>query len=229
MTEVIPAILVDNFIELKERLARVANLVRTVQIDICDGKFVSTTSWPMGANNAESVESILNEEDGLPFWDSVDFEFDLMVANAHLQFEFFTRLGAKRLVFHLEAEGDIDQFNEFLEGIDMYTRENIDIGVAINTTTSLEKLKNIIGNIDFVQCMGIEKIGHQGEPFDQRVLDQIKTLRAEYPELIISVDGSVNETTAPILVEAGANRLVVGSALMNNYDVRGIIKELENL
>lgn len=229
MIEVIPAILVDNFIELKERLAQVANLVRTVQIDICDGKFVSTTSWPMGSNNAESVESILNEEDGLPFWDSVDFEFDLMVAKAHLQFEFFTRLGAKRLVFHLEAEGDTNQFNEFLEGIDMYTRENIDIGVAINTTTKIDDLKNIICNIDFIQCMGIEKIGHQGEPFDQRVIDQIKTLRANYPELIISVDGSVDETTAPILVEAGANRLVVGSALMNNYDVRGMIKELENL
>jgi ribulose-phosphate 3-epimerase len=229
MTEVIPAILVDNFIELKERLARVANLVKTVQIDICDGKFVPTTSWPIGNNNIDSVESILNEEDGLPFWDSVDFEFDLMVTNAHLQFEFFTRLGAKRIIFHLEAEGNIDEFREFLEGIDMYTRENIDIGVAINTTTDVSNLDSVIRNIDFVQCMGIEKIGHQGEPFDVRVINQIETLREKYPELIISVDGSVNEATAPSLVEAGANRLVVGSALMNNYDVRGMIKELENL
>lgn len=229
MIEVIPAILVDNFVELKERLARVANLVKTVQVDVCDGKFVPTTSWPMGSNNIDSVESILNEEDGLPFWDSVDFEFDLMVTNAHLQFKFFTRLGAKRIIFHLEAEGDATQFNEFLEGIDMYTRENIDIGVAINTTTDVNNLDTIVRNIDFIQCMGIEKIGHQGEPFDPRVIDQIKTLRGKYPELIISVDGSVNEATAPSLVEAGANRLVVGSALMNNYDVRAMIKELENL
>ncbi len=229
MTEVIPAILVDDFIELKEKLAQVANLVKTVQIDVCDGKFVPTTSWPIGNNNLHSVESILNEEDGLPFWDSVDFEFDLMVLNAHSQFEFFTRLGAKRIIFHLEAEGDIAEFNEFLEGIDMYTRENIDIGVAINTTTDINGLNNIIRNIDFIQCMGIEKIGHQGEPFDVRVINQIKTLREKYPELIISVDGSVNEVTAPSLVEAGANRLVVGSALMNSYDVRAMIKELENL
>ncbi len=229
MTEVIPAILVDDFIELKEKLSQVVGLAKTVQIDICDGKFVKSTSWPIGSKNIDSVESILNEEDGLPFWDSVDFEFDLMVRNAHTQFDFFIKLGAKRIIFHLEAEGDLDRFNEFLEAIDMYTRENVDIGVAINTNTDINNLKNIIQNIDFVQCMGIEKIGYQGEPFDVRVLNQIKTLREIYPELIISVDGSVNETTAPKLVEAGANRLVVGSALMNSYDVRATIKELENL
>ena len=229
MTEVIPAILVDDFIELKEKLSQVVGLAKTVQIDICDGKFVKSTSWPIGSKNIDSVESILNEEDGLPFWDSVDFEFDLMVRNAHTQFDFFIKLGAKRIIFHLEAEGDLDRFNEFLEAIDMYTRENVDIGVAINTNTDINNLKNIIQNIDFVQCMGIEKIGYQGEPFDVRVLNQIKTLREIYPELIISVDGSVNETTAPKLVEAGANRLVVGSAFMNSYDVRATIKELENL
>ena len=229
MTEVIPAILVDDFIELKEKLSQVVGLAKTVQIDICDGKFVKSTSWPIGSKNIDSVESILNEEDGLPFWDSVDFEFDLIVRNAHTQFDFFIKLGAKRIIFHLEAEGDLDRFNEFLEAIDMYTRENVDIGVAINTNTDINNLKNIIQNIDFVQCMGIEKIGYQGEPFDVRVLNQIKTLREIYPELIISVDGSVNETTAPKLVEAGANRLVVGSALMNSYDVRATIKELENL
>lgn len=229
MTEVLPALLVEDFIELKEQLAKVVNISRTVQIDICDGKFVSSTTWPMNATDESSVEAILNEEEGLPFWDSLDFEFDLMVLNAHTQFEFFTRLGAKKIVFHFEAEQDKDAFREFLEGLDMYVRENIEIGVAINTTTSTDELKSLISNIDFVQCMGIEHIGHQGEAFDERVLDQIKELRKQYPELIISVDGSVNETTAPLLVEAGANRLVVGSALLQSYDIRETMKFLENL
>ena len=44
MTEVIPAILVDDFIELKEKLSQVVGLAKTVQIDICDGKFVKSTS-----------------------------------------------------------------------------------------------------------------------------------------------------------------------------------------
>ena len=53
---------------------------------------------------------------------------------------------------------------------------------------------------------GIEKVGFQGEAFDERVLKQIIDLRLKYPELIISVDGAVNEETAPKLLEAGANR-----------------------
>ena len=165
----------------------------------------------------------------MPFWDSIDYEFDLMVKNAHEQFEFFVRLGAKRIIFHIEAEGEIATFKEFLEGLDMYTRDNVQIGIALNTTTPIEILSPVILSVDFVQCMGIEHIGTQGEPFDDRVLTQVSSLRETYPELIISVDGSVNEHTAPLLVKAGANRLVVGSALMRSYDVRATIHELESL
>lgn len=229
MTEVIPAILANNFEELREGLAKVVSLTKIVQIDICDGKFVNSTSWPMSAGDESSIESILHEEEGLPFWDSLDFEFDLMVINAHTQFEFFTRLGAKRIVFHIEAELDKTKFKEFLEGLDMYVRENIEIGVAINTTTPVSELDLVISNVDFVQCMGIEHDGHQGEPFDERVLSQIKELRKRYPEIIISVDGSVNETTAPLLVEAGADRLIVGSALLHSYDMRETMQELQSL
>ncbi len=229
MTEVIPAILEDNYEDFRGQLARVANLVSMVQIDICDGKFTPHPTWPMQMSDRESVQGILNEEEGLPFWDSVDFEFDLMVVNAHMQFEFFTRLGAKRIVFHLEAEQDKSKFKEFLEGLDMYTRENIDIGLAINTTTDLGALAPFISYIDFVQCMGVEHIGAQDEPFDPRVLTQVEELHKRYPELIISIDGSVNENTAPLLVKAGATRLVVGSAILHSLDIRETIKEFENL
>ena len=228
MIEVIPAILAKNFEELREKLAKIVGVTHLVQVDICDGKFVPSISWPMQAYDANSIESILAEEDGLPYWDSLDFEFDLMVRDAHKQFEFFTRLGAKRVVFHIEAEDEKD-FKEFLEALDMYTRDNIQIGLALNTVTDIEKLSPFINLVDFVQCMGIEKIGFQGEPFDKKVLEQIKNLRLKYPELIISVDGSVNEETAKVLVSSGANRLVVGSALMDSYDVRETIKEFENL
>ncbi|MDE2031003.1 MAG: hypothetical protein KGI58_01945 [Patescibacteria group bacterium] len=229
MIEVIPAILVENFDKLREYLAHIVNITSIVQIDMCDGKFTPSISWPMGKDNQESIQSILNEESGLPFWDSIDFEFDLMVANAHKHFEFFTRLGAKRIVFHIEAENDKVEFKEFIESLDMYIRENIQIGVAINTTTPINELTPIISHIDFVQCMGIKHIGYQGQPFDERVLSQISELRTAYPELIISVDGSVNKDTAPLLVKAGANRLVVGSALISSNDPSQMIREFENL
>ncbi len=233
MTEVIPAILVDTYEELRESISRMASLVPIVQIDICDGKFTPEASWPIsefhGDRSTQAIDSILDEEEGLPYWDSVDFEFDLMVRDAHKDFEFYTRLGAKRLVFHIEAESDKAEFKEFLEGLDMYMRENVEIGIALNTTTPISEITPLILNVDFIQCMGIEHIGRQGEPFDERVLDQIKELRKLYPEIIISVDGSVNETTAPMLVEAGANRLVIGSALIASFDVRETIKEFQSL
>jgi ribulose-phosphate 3-epimerase len=228
MTEITPAILVKNFNELNEKLARLVNITNLVQIDICDGSFVPSISWPMQRNDQDSLNAILNEEDGLPFWQSLDFEFDLMVLNAHKQFDFFTRLGAKRIIFHLEAENE-DDFKEFLESLDPYFKDNIEIGIAINTTTSIDKLDPIINYIDFVQCMGIEKIGFQGEPFDARVIDQIKEIKIKYPEIKISIDGSVNKNTAPELLSAGANRLVIGSALLDSDDMGETIKNFELL
>ena len=228
MTEITPAILVNDFSELKEKLSKFVNITKMVQIDICDGKFVSSISWPMHKNDEESVQNILDEEDGMPYWEQLDFEFDLMVQNAHKQFDFFSRLGVKKIVFHLEAE-DKESFKEFLESLDPYFKDNIDIGIAINTTTDTKELEPFINYIDFVQCMGIENIGFQGEPFDEKVLDQIKKLREKYPELKINVDGAVNENTAPILLKAGANRLVIGSALLKSYDIREAIKEFEKL
>lgn len=229
MIEVIPAVLAKDFRDLHDKIARVTNISKVVQIDICDGKFVNATSWPMGRDDEQSVSAILNEEEGMPSWETLDFEFDLMVRDAYENFDFYLRLGPKRVVFHIEAQTDINKFKEFLDGLDIYTRDATNIGLAINTTTSIDALLPFINNIDFVQCMGIEQIGHQGEPFDERVLEQISALRKEYPELIISVDGSVNEDTAQLLVKAGANRLVVGSALMKSFDVRETMRDFEGL
>ncbi len=228
MTEIIPAVLAKDINDLRNKIANFVSVSRIVQIDMCDGHFVPSRSWPMDKNDVSSVAPILDEEEGLPYWDSLDFEFDLMVKDAIKQFDFFIRLGAKRIVFHLEAE-DEKNLKDFIDSMDLYTRENIEIGIAINTTTKIDRLNPFINSIDFVQCMGIEHIGFQGEPFDEKVLNQIKNLKSKYPDLIISVDGSVNEETAPKLVEAGANRLIIGSALMRSFDLKETIKEFEKL
>ena len=228
MTEVVPAILVKDFNELKEKLAIYKDFVKIVQIDVCDGRFVNTISWPMNQDDAESLSSIIDEEEGMPYWTELDYEFDLMIRNAHEQFDTFIQLGAKRIVFHLEAE-DEKEFHDFLESIDPYIRDNIEIGLAINTTTNIDKLDQYINYLDFIQCMGIEHIGQQGQPFDKRVLEQISSIKKKYPEVVISIDGSVNEKTAEILVKHGVNRLVIGSALLRTYDIKNKILEFEEI
>ncbi len=229
MAEIIPAIMSKSYEDLKNKIALVRGAVPLVQIDLCDGRFVKSVTWPFHDGDEQSLNNILNEREGLPFWEDIDFELDLMIVNAVEDFDTFVRMGPKRIVFHIEAVGDIEAFKEFLEGLDMYVRDNIAIGVAINTTTPVEDIFKIISNIDFVQCMGIEHDGAQGEEFDARVLSQIEKIRASYPDVVLSVDGSVNFDTAPELINAGVDRLIIGSAIFKTHDIVGTIREFENL
>ena len=182
----------------------------------------------MNTGDRKEILNILNEDEGMPFWNYFDFEFDLMIKDGIDHFEFFTRLGAKRVVFHLEAE-DENKLKEFIESMDPYIRENVEIGLSIKNDTETIKLDKFINIIDFIQLMGIKEIGYQGEPFDERVLVKIKEIKEKYKDIIISIDGSVNENTSSALVKAGADRLVVGSYLNGRLDIIETIKELESL
>ena len=242
MIEIIPAVLAKNYEDLKNKIALVRGIVPVVQIDLCDGVFVQNKTWPFstGGGNDINFRAILNEEEGMPFWEDIDFELDLMVADAVENFDIYTKLSPKRIVFHLEAVGlvprspqgevgDLDEFKDFLEGMDVYVRDAIQIGLAVNIETPIEKIFPLVNLADFVQCMGIEKIGLQGQDFDEKVLNQIKSLKEKFPDLIISVDGGVNFETAPALISAGATRLIVGSLILKSTDIRETISELEKL
>ncbi len=240
MVEIIPAILPKNYEELKNNISLVRGIANLVQVDICDGVFVKNLTWPFLSRAGGEDEflsndfdvhfrKILNEEEGLPFWEEMDFELDLMVANAVENFDIYTKLGPKRIIFHLEAVGNLEEFQHFLEGIDLYIRDTIDIGVAINSDTPIEKIFPLVSCIDFVQCMGIEKIGFQGQEFDSKCLEQIKSLKEKFPDLIISVDGGVNFNTASMIVEAGATRLVAGSAIFNTDDIIDTIERFRQI
>jgi ribulose-phosphate 3-epimerase len=230
MTEVTPAILAKDYDELKNDISLVRGAASLVQIDICDGKFVKNSTWPFVSGSLDNhFHRILNEQEGMPFWEDVDFELDLMVTDAVENFDIYTKLGPKNMIFHVEAIGDLEKFKCFLEGIDMYTRDSIKIGIALNTTTPVEDILPLVPCVDFVQVMGIEHIGFQGQDFDERSLEQIKVLKKEFPDLIVSVDGAVDLDTAPKIVAAGAERLIVGSAIFESGDIIGSIEELESL
>lgn len=228
MIEVIPAVLPKDYEDLKNKLALVRGLAPVVQIDICDGQFVKNTTWPFDGGEYDlHFKRILNEDEGLPFWEDMDFEFDLMVLDAVANFDIYMKLGARRVIFHLEAVGDTNDFKEFLEGMDPFVREVVEIGVAFNTTTPIEEILPLMSVVDFVQVMGIEHVGFQGQDFDERALEHIKTLHERFPEVPISVDGAVSLATKDALVSAGASRLVAGSAIFNTSDIIGAIENLQ--
>ena len=254
MIEVIPAILEKDFKEIKHKLGILRGQVKTVQLDIEDGVFVKNTTWPYSAEASQGAAplddnflKIINEEEGMPNFQDFDFEIDLMVSDSVENFDLYSKLGAKKIIFHIEALGrspsghsqtgeptgeairSVEEFREFLEGLDLYVRDDIKIGVAINPGTALEQIFPVIPHIDFVQVMGIAEIGFQHGTFDERAISHIRTLREKFSDLVISVDGGVNLDTAPLLVTAGAERLVIGSAIWKSDDIINTIKKFQEL
>src|SRR3989344_3782620 len=205
MVEIIPAIMPKDYEDLDEKMSLFVGVVPFVQLDIMDGKFVPARTWPYPRD--AHFDAIVAEEEGMPRWEEIDFEADLMVENPELAVPKWVSAGARRIIVHVESMVDFEKIRASVPvGL-------IELGLAINTTTPLSAIEPYIDRIDFLQCMGIARIGFQGEEFDERVLENVRALRAKYSELPISIDGSVNMDTARSLVDAGATRLVAGSAI----------------
>lgn len=226
--EIIPAILPKTFEELEYGIEKIFHLVPMVQIDLCDGVFVPNTTWPFRDGTDSAWQTILSEEEGMPYWDEIDYELDLMIKHVEEHLPNLLKIGANRIIFHLES---LENPNSFFDKLDPYIQNTVEIGIAIGTTTPPEELWDLIEakQVKFVQCMGIERIGFQGQPFDERVIDQIKAIRARYADLPISVDGAVSLENAPRLIDAGATRLVVGHALMSAPDIHSTFEEFKSL
>ena len=231
--EVIPAVLPQSFADLTERVERIAPYVDSVQVDVLDGRFVpGVRSWPYLGRGDEEFSLLETEDIGLPQWDKVNYEADLMVLEPERHVEEWVRAGASRIVAHLESMGNPASFIRWFRetyGNPQESLVSVELGFALGNDTSLEQLQPFISEIDFVQLMGIARIGFQGEPFDERVLGRISELRNAYSDLIISIDGGVNRETAPLLAERGANRLVSGSFLFANPHPGAAVDFLANL
>ena len=235
MLEIIPAIMPKSYHDLAEKAERVVGLAPLAQIDIMDGKFVTSRSWPYvesASPSDEHFQAMRSQEELLPFFDQLDYEIDLMIDEPEKHIYEWLPLGASRLIFHIEAIKDIAMFfahDIFKEGArDIGGEKVIEVGLAINAGTPLERILPHLSKIDLVQCMGIERIGYQGEPFDERVLEMINQIRSASPSLPISVDGGVSLETASLLKAAGATRLVSGSAVFGAEDMGEAIGALED-
>ena len=213
MREIIPAILPENYNDLVGHIDAIKGSVRTVQVDICDGIFVPSKCWPY-KNNSGELAKILEQEEGLPEWEKIDYEIDLMVKNPIQDAETWIQAGAKRLIFHIESEG-IPETMQMLKANHLYHVEDdlLEVGVAINIDTPISALESIIEDISVVQCMGIDKFGFQNQKFDDKVLEKIKEIRAKYPNIIIAVDGGVDFENLQNLIDAGVNRFIAGHSV----------------
>lgn len=221
MTEIIPAILPKDYLDLESSLARVRFLSPFVQVDICDGSYVPSTTWPYG--DPEKFQSILSGEEGLPFWEDFQFELDLMVRNPEDVVVDWIDAGASRIIIHNKSTTKLSEILTILESA------GVEAGLAIGVDEDISSIMPYAERLLFVQCMGIAEIGVQGNPFDERVLGQIRAIRREFSSLTVSVDGGVNMGTVARLAEAGAHRLVSGSAILRAKDSKSALEEMRAL
>lgn len=219
--------------EIRLRARQVAGAAPVLQVDVMDGAFVEGVSWPYTPGGAREFESFVREEDGLPSWRELDFEIDLMVREPERVAAKWADAGARRIVVHVESTGRFPDIARDLSSRGSSGGEwgigKVELGIALSAETPLEEIIPHLPAADFIQCMGIARIGRQGEPFDERVLERLRRLRREFPDAILSVDGGVRRENARELVAAGANRLVAGSAIFGAENPKKAIADLAEL
>lgn len=232
MSKIVPAILPTSHEDLEKKLEQLHDLVDSVQIDIVDGRFVAPASWPYSAGTAEFKG--LNYNDGrLSYLGQMHIEMDLMVADPEMVTGIWIDAGAERLTIHAESTKYLPKAVTDLEikygHSKGFAPGLLSIGLAINLTTETSMIERYLDHIDYVQFMGIATIGRQGEPFDARVLRKISAFKRKYPGIPIQVDGGVSLETAPLLVKAGVDRLIVGSALWRAADLGAELEKFNAL
>ncbi len=194
---IIPAVIPQSYEDLV-RYAEVFASLPELHVDVVDGVFVETISWPYfdTAIPARALHVL----------ERFSLEVDLMVADQLVAAAAWLGAGADQLVFHIEAIS-LDAFLQFV------TTHAVTVGVAAGNDTPLSTLYPYLKEADYVQVMGVATIGAQGQSFDTRALERIVQIRTEFPRLPISIDGSVNTETIALLAPLQLDRLIVGSAI----------------
>lgn len=224
MIKIVPAILESDFAKIEERFKTVSGLVPMVQVDICDGKFVPSKTIG-SAGCSESFERLRDLAEKYNMKIELDMMVDLDIDIVGRFDKWMSALkvsGATQVVLHFGSTYNWTGVFDALAGSDMI------IGLAVHIDSDLQEVANLLDkyNFKYIQVMGIEKVGHGGQSFDNRALDIIKTLRAKYPALLVSVDGGVNMSTAASLIAAGAAQLAAGSAIYKASNPQESIEEL---
>lgn len=202
---VTPALLETEPEELKRKIALVEGAVDLVQIDVSDGEFVPTvTVLPRALGEFRPLTGL---------------EVHLMVKRPDRFVADWVHLGATKVTFHVEAEGDHERFIAQCRELDS------DVGIALNPGTSYEALAPFLDLVDEVFFLAIQP-GAQGNPFIPAVLDEIRAFHAAFPAMPIALDGGVNESNVKSIAAAGVSRIVVGTTLWKSANPVAMIEKL---
>jgi len=199
MVKIAPSILAANFMRLGDEVRAVeAAGVDRVQIDVMDGHFVPNISF--GQIAVRSLRPLTR----------LALEVHLMVDRPTDFIESFCQAGADTIIFHYEAT---PHHHRAIQHIHYLGKK---AGLALNPSTPASVLSEILPLLDLILVMTVNP-GFGGQEFIPATLGKIRQVREMASERGLSpeieVDGGVHERTAPLVVEAGADVLVAGSAV----------------
>src|SRR5690625_3670102 len=204
MIKIAPSILSADFKKLGSEIKEVEQAgADYVHVDVMDGHFVPNIT--IGPLIVEAIKPVTN----LPL------DVHLMIENPDQYIESFADAGASIISVHQEACTHLHRTIQSIKNL------NVKAGVVINPATPVSMIEGILQYVDLVLVMTVNP-GFGGQSFIESALPKIQQL-AELKETHdysyeIEVDGGVNEQTAKLCADAGANVLVAGSAIFNKED-----------
>ncbi len=205
-----PSILSADFANLERDIKLVENAgADWIHVDVMDGHFVPNIT--IGVPVVKSLRKVTD----LPL------DVHLMIENPQNYVEAFANAGADIITFHYEAEGF-----KIIDVINLIKSFGIKAGLSIKPKTPAQEILEFLPILDLVLVMTVEP-GFGGQKFMDDCAAKIPVIKANADEnLIIQVDGGINDKTAKICTEYGANCLVAGNYIYKSKDVQNAINSL---
>ena len=214
MVKIAPSILSVDFSKFPEQVTKASqNGADYIHVDIMDGHFVpNMTFGPVIVKGLRKLTSL-------------PLDVHLMIDNPDDFLGPFAGAGADILTVHYET------CPHLWRTIDTIHDLGIKAGVTLNPSTPVELLAPVLEKVEMVLVMTVEP-GFGGQKFIPQMLDKVRYLKAYQKknglDFDIEVDGGIDPTTTPLVVEAGANVLVAGNSVFGNGDIIGSIKKIRN-
>lgn len=210
-----PSLLSANFTCLKQDIEDIeASAAKWLHYDVMDGHFVSNISF--GYSILADVRKVTD----------LFLDVHLMISDPLAYLDAFTQAGADLITFHFEAYDDPAKIQKTIQAI---KDKGVKVGLSIKPATPVSAIIPYLKSLDLVLVMSVEP-GFGGQSFMESSLDKISTLKQLIStaklHCLVEVDGGINETTAQMASQAGADVLVAGSYVFKNPDRQAAVASL---
>ena len=188
-------------------------------IDVMDGKFVENNNIDLMKDYAVTLSHISN----------LGLDVHLMVENVEEMIDEFLVADPERITFHVEAIEDEERVKNIISDL---KDQGIKVGMSISPGTDIEKIVKFMPYLHMVLVMTVVP-GKGGQSLIPETLETLKVLKQKAEELDLDidfeVDGGIKENNVAEVVNAGANIVVVGTALVYAENPKEFVSNIKSL